>query len=74
MTFGSKINFFKSCLIGVNVSREFMSMECNCTNCCEWNLPFNYLGLAVGANSKSMSRWQSLLEKLRRNIVSWWNH
>jgi hypothetical protein len=40
----------------------------NFTNCCERDLPFKYLGLPVGANSKSIS------ENLWRNLVSWGNH
>jgi hypothetical protein len=29
MASGFKVNFYKSCLIGVNVGMEFMEMACN---------------------------------------------
>lgn len=42
---GLKINFTKSCLIGVNVQSEFMDMACNFLHCSQGSLPFEYLGL-----------------------------
>jgi len=50
MALGLKVNFFKSCLIGVNVARDFMEMACEFLNCSKGALPFKYLGLSVGAN------------------------
>jgi len=74
ITSGLKVkNFLKSCLIGVNVPSDLMSMACNFLNCCEETLPFKYLGLLVGANPKSMPTWEPLLEKLRRKFNSWGN-
>jgi len=52
---GLKINFFKSSLIGVNVDNDFMDMACNFLNCSRGSVPFKYLGLPVGANSRSLS-------------------
>jgi hypothetical protein len=40
MTSGLKINFHKSCLIGVNVARDFMEIACDFLNCSEGALPF----------------------------------
>jgi hypothetical protein len=47
MASGLKINFFKSSLIGVNISGDFMAMACDFLNCSEGSLPFKYLGLPV---------------------------
>jgi hypothetical protein len=47
MASGLKINFSKSCLIGVNVSNDFMEMACNFLNCSEGSLPFKYLGFQL---------------------------
>jgi len=52
---GLKVNFSKSCLIGINVSRDFMLMACNFIGSCESTLPFKYLGLPVGANHRSFA-------------------
>jgi len=71
MASGLKINFFKSCLIGVNVPNEFMEMACNFLNCSEGSLPFKYLGLPVGANPRSSETWVPLVEHLGRRLNSW---
>lgn len=57
-----KVNFFKICLIGVNVPLEFMDMTSSFLNCSQGCLPFKYLDLPVGANSKRLAAWEPLLE------------
>jgi len=32
MTSGLKVNFYKSCLMGINVDADFMEMACNFLN------------------------------------------
>lgn len=73
MVSGLKVNFYKSCLIGVNVGREFMEMACNFMNCREGSLPFKYLGLPMGANPKKMGTWEPLIESLKKKLNSWGN-
>lgn len=73
MASGLKVNFSKSCLIGINVDREFMDMACNFLNCNEGTLPFKYLGLPVGANPSRMSTWDPLLEHVSSRLNSWGN-
>lgn len=68
---GLKVNFHKSSLIGVNVPQDFMEAACGFLNCREGSLPFNYLGLSVGANSKKVSTWDPMLEKLRNRLNAW---
>jgi len=50
-----------------------MEMVCNFMNCIEGFLPFNYLGLPVGANSKRLSTWKPLLKGLKKRLNSWGN-
>ncbi|PNX97438.1 cysteine-rich receptor-like protein kinase [Trifolium pratense] len=50
MTSGLKMNFWKSCVMGVNVSDEFLGMASDFLNCRIGRTPFKYLGLPVGAN------------------------
>jgi hypothetical protein len=71
MVSGLRINFFKSSLIGVNVDGGFMDMACNFLNCSEGNIPFKYLGLPVGANARSMSTWEPLVENLNGKLKTW---
>ncbi|MCI06473.1 ribonuclease H protein, partial [Trifolium medium] len=70
---GLKVNFWKSCLIGVNVSNYFMVNACNFLNCKRGNLPFSYLGLPVGANPRRSSTWEPLIVHLRKRLSSWGN-
>jgi len=69
MASGLKVNFAKSCLIGVNVGREFMEAACNFMNCREGFLPFKYLDLPVGANPRRMSTWEPLLDCLKKGLI-----
>jgi len=68
-----KVNFYKSCLMGINVSLEFMTMACDFLNCSEGVLPFKYLGLPVGANPSKLATWEPFLEQLTRKLHSWDN-
>ncbi|GAU51627.1 hypothetical protein TSUD_140380 [Trifolium subterraneum] len=70
---GLKVNFWKSGLIGVNVNPTFLSMACTFLNCRLGSLPFKYLGLLIGANPKSLSTWEPLLDHLRNRLCSWRN-
>lgn len=47
---GLKVNFFKSCLFGVNVGKPFMDLEEKFLQRKVKPLPFKYLGLPVGKN------------------------
>ena len=71
MASGLKINFLKSSLIGVNVSDDFMEMACNFLSCSRGSLPFNYLGLPVGANGRNLATWEPLVESLNRKLNGW---
>jgi hypothetical protein len=68
---GLKVNFWKSCLMGVNVPSSFMGMACNFLNCKYGEIPFVYLGLPVGANLRRCSTWDSLIDQLRNRLRSW---
>jgi hypothetical protein len=73
MTSGLKVNFLKSCVMGVNVPNDFLSMAADFLNCRVGSTPFKYLGLPVGANPRKLSTWEPLLEVIRRKLRSWGN-
>ncbi|MCH79435.1 RNA-directed DNA polymerase (Reverse transcriptase) [Trifolium medium] len=54
MTSGLKINFWKSNLMGINVSADFMRLASTFVNCRVGQIPFKYLGLPVSANPRRM--------------------
>lgn len=70
---GLKINFHKSCLMGVNVDNHFLSSAAEFMNCRVAAMPFKYLGLSVGANPRLVSTWQPLIDALVRRLSSWKN-
>jgi hypothetical protein len=70
---GLKVNFWKSGLMGVNVSSTFLDSACTFLNCRLGSIPFKYLGLPIGANPKSLSTWEPLLDHLRNRLLTWRN-
>jgi hypothetical protein len=73
MVSGLKVNFWKSCLMGVNVTNEFLVMASDFLNCRIGNLPFRYLGLPVGANPRLYSTWAPMVDGIKRRLMSWGN-
>jgi hypothetical protein len=73
MTSGLKENFWKSCVMGSNVSNEFIEMASDFINCRVGSIPFMYLGLSVGANPRKMLTWEPMISVVRRRLVSWGN-
>jgi hypothetical protein len=73
MASGLKVNFWKSSLIGVNVSNEFLDMASNFLHCRIGNTPFKYVGLPVGANPRKFSTWEHILNILMGRLRSWGN-
>jgi hypothetical protein len=73
MVSGLKVNFWKSSLIGINVSYEFMTLASSFLNCKISSLPFKYFGLPVGANPRRLTTWEPLLESLRKRLGAWGN-
>lgn len=70
---GLKINYHKSSLIGVNVSRPFLTSEAEFLNYKLAALLFWYLGLPVGANLRKLSTWQPVIDALSKRLMSWKN-
>jgi hypothetical protein len=70
---GLKVNFWKSCLMGINVPLSFMDTACNFLNCKQGSIPFSYLGLPVGANPRRGATWDPLIDHLKKRLQSWGN-
>jgi hypothetical protein len=70
---GLKVNFWKSCVMGVNLPDDFIGMTSNFLNCREGSIPFKYLGLPVGANPRRLSTWEPMLNVIRSRLGSWGN-
>jgi hypothetical protein len=73
MASGLKVNFWKSCVLGVNLSQEFLGMASDFLNCRIGRTPFKYLGLPVGASSRKLAMWEPMLDSIRCRLNSWRN-
>jgi hypothetical protein len=73
MPSGLKVNFCKSCVLGVNGSQEFLGMASDFLNCRIGRTPFKYLGLPVGAISRKLATWEPMLDSIRCRLNSWRN-
>ncbi|GAU36827.1 hypothetical protein TSUD_320640 [Trifolium subterraneum] len=70
---GLKVNFWKSCLVGVNVTHDFLQMASTFLNCRIGRISFIYLGLPVGANPHRYSTWIPMLNLIKRRLGAWGN-
>jgi hypothetical protein len=70
---GLKVNFWKSCLVGVNVPGDFLHMATDFLNCRMGSLPFTYLGLPVGANPRVYTTWNPVISVIKRRLGAWGN-
>ncbi|XP_071727305.1 uncharacterized mitochondrial protein AtMg01250-like [Rutidosis leptorrhynchoides] len=55
LTSGLKINYGKSSLFGLGVDQHETAFMAKCYDCKIGSVPFNYLGLPIGANMNKMS-------------------
>jgi hypothetical protein len=67
---GLKVNFSKSCLMGVNVSSSFLQGAASFLHCKLGSIPFIYLGLPVGANPRLASTWDPVVKTIEKRFLS----
>ncbi|GJW89312.1 RNA-directed DNA polymerase, eukaryota, reverse transcriptase zinc-binding domain protein [Tanacetum coccineum] len=68
---GLKINIHKSNIYGIGVNKdEVLSMASN-AGCMAGDIPFNYLGLPIGSNMKSIASWKTLVDRFHMRLSSW---
>ncbi|XP_071720783.1 uncharacterized protein [Rutidosis leptorrhynchoides] len=68
---GLKINYRKSNLFGIGVDHHEISFMAKCFECNTGSLPFNYLGLPIGANMKKLCSWQPIIDKFEKHLSDW---
>ncbi|GKC98410.1 reverse transcriptase domain, reverse transcriptase zinc-binding domain protein [Tanacetum coccineum] len=68
---GLKINIHKSNIYGIGVNKdEVLSMASN-AGCIAGDIPFNYIGLPIGSNMKSIASWKTLVDRFHMRLSSW---
>ncbi|KAJ0546413.1 putative reverse transcriptase zinc-binding domain-containing protein [Helianthus annuus] len=63
--------FKKSCLYGVGVGEEEIEEMAEKLNCSKGKLPFNFLGLTIGANMKRVKNWKPVIDKFNSKLSAW---
>ncbi|XP_019447369.1 PREDICTED: uncharacterized protein LOC109350600 [Lupinus angustifolius] len=54
-----------------NLWESFMRLAVSFLSCKIGTIPFVYLGIPVGANSRSVSMWKSVVDVVARRLASW---
>ncbi|XP_010258726.1 PREDICTED: uncharacterized protein LOC104598390 [Nelumbo nucifera] len=66
-----KVNFEKSCVVGVNMEEGEVRETAKVLGCEVSKWPLNYLGLPLGDNPKRESFWNLVVESFEKKLVSW---
>lgn len=68
---GLKVNLNKSSLYGVGVEDAEIEGMAGTLNCKIGSMPFNFLGLMIGANMKREKYWKIVLDKFNKKLSAW---
>jgi len=68
---GLKVNFAKSHLVGVNIASSWLSEAAMVMDCKVDSIPFVYLGLLVDGNSRRVSLWEPLMNRIKSRLSGW---
>ncbi|GKB67159.1 RNA-directed DNA polymerase, eukaryota [Tanacetum coccineum] len=68
---GLKINIHKSYIYGIGVNEDEVYNMASNAGCIAGNIPFNYLGLPIGSNMKSIASWKMLIDRFRSRLSTW---
>ena len=71
---GLKVNFHKSMLTGVNISDSWLTEAAMVMNCRRGVIPFVYLGLPIGGDSRKLSFWKPVVDRIKARLSSWSNN
>jgi hypothetical protein len=58
---GLKVNFHKSMLVGVNIAETWLSKADTVFDCSVGKVPFMYLDLPIGGDSRRLSFWEHVI-------------
>jgi hypothetical protein len=68
---GLKVNFNKSMLVGVNIDDSWLRAAATTLHCKVGKVPFLYLGLPIGGDSRRLSFWEPVVARIRNRLSGW---
>lgn len=71
LSFGLKVNLYKSKVFRVGVDHVGVNRFDNILNCESASFPFMYLELPVGANMKLAWNWNPIIDKFKPKFSTW---
>ena len=67
------MNFSKSKFGVIGVERDVVERYADLLNCKVLFLPFIYLDLPIGSNSRMVETWIPIVEKFSKKLATWKN-
>lgn len=71
LSFELKINLTKSVMVSVGCSHEALQLLASVFRCKASKLPLMYIGLPLGAHSRSKAVWNSVVDSFARKLSTW---
>lgn len=68
---GLQVNFFKSSIMGINVTDNWLECAAKSLLCKKDTIPFKYLGLPIGCSSSRIATWDPIISKIEKKLASW---
>jgi hypothetical protein len=68
---GLKVNFHKSMFVVINVAESWVLEAAGVLGCSVGRVPFLYLGLPIGGDSRRLSFWDPVVNKIRTRLSGW---
>ena len=65
---GLRVNFHKSTVRTVGISKIDIIVYSKCLNSRQMNLPFKYLGMVIGGNPRRCKFWKPIVNKIRSRL------
>jgi hypothetical protein len=65
MISGLKVKFNKNMLVGVNIPSSWLREAVSALRCKMGNVPFVYLGLLIGGNSRRLDFWEPIMNRIK---------
>uniref|UniRef100_A0A251VEZ9 Putative reverse transcriptase domain-containing protein n=1 Tax=Helianthus annuus TaxID=4232 RepID=A0A251VEZ9_HELAN len=71
LCFGLKINLQKSNIFGINAEEDEVKVLADICGCKHGSVPFDYLGIKVGANMNRIRNWDPVIDKCKSRLKLW---
>lgn len=68
---GLKVNFHKSCLVGINIAESWLNEATSILHCKVGKVPFLYLGLSIDGDPRRLEFWDPVLNTIKSRLMKW---